>query len=320
MPDPNQIALTLRSKSGAGATAIGQALTSTQMDDNLINLANGVTGDFTKFLVAHETNGSIKTTSGTVNGSALSDATVGYDKLSTLFYAEDSNADVNQITVPLTGLTAAPAIGSVIYIKVNGTNTDSVTMNVTTGSVTTQGPIKKNGTTANLVSGDLQNNQIIAVAYAGSNTFHLLSNLSVSDPGIVKIATVESDVLTHAPSSDRSQITSYSLASNSYSRIIMKATVRMIAGHNVDLTAQFYKGTVGVAPSYEIPQMQVPSSKAYSDSSATASTDIKYAPWQTLVAEFDGGNPETETIYLYKEGTSADYKAELDFLEVYGVI
>tara|TARA_R100001129_G_scaffold41566_2_gene28343 strand:- start:211 stop:1146 length:936 start_codon:yes stop_codon:yes gene_type:complete len=298
----------------------GSALTATEMDTNLQNLSDGITGDYTKFLVAHDANGAVKTAEGTVNGSALSDATVGYDKLSTLFYATDSNADVNQITVSLDGLTAAPAIGSVIYIKVNGTNTDSVTMNVTTGSVTTQGPIKKNGTTANLVSGDLQNNQIIAVAYAGSNTFHLLSNLSVSDPGIVKIATVESDSSSHASASDRSQITSYSLASNSYSRIIMKATVRMIAGYNVDLTAQFYKGTVGVAPSYEMPQMQVPAGKAYSDSTGTASTDIKYAPWQTLVAEFDGGNTQTETIYLYKEGTSNDYKAELDFLEVYGVI
>ena len=94
----------------------------------------------------------------------------------------------------------------------------------------------------------------------------------------------------------------------------------MIAGYNVALTAQFHKGTVGIAPSYDMPQMQVPSGKAYGDSSATASTDIKYAPWQTLVAEFGGGNGQPETIYLYKEGASSDYKAELDFLEVYGVI
>lgn len=297
----------------------GSALTATEMDANLTNLATGITGDYTKFLVAHDADGDIKTAAGTVNGSALTVGTVGYDKLSTLFYAEDSATDVNTLAVSVSELTAAPAVGSVFYIKVNGTNTGSVTINVTTGSVTTSGIIKKNGT-SNLVTGDIQNTQIIAVVYAGSSVFHLLSNISTADPGIFKIATVESDSSTHASNADTAQIGSYSLTSNSYSRIIVKATARIIAGHGVNLEAQFFKGTVGVAPSYDIMQMQVPPSKTYKDDTATATTDIKYAPWQTFVAEFNGGNTETETIYFYKTGASADYKAELDYLEVYGVI
>ena len=67
----------------------GSALTATEMDANLTNLATGITGDHTKFLVAHDADGDIKTAAGTVNGSALTAGTVGYDKLSALFYAED---------------------------------------------------------------------------------------------------------------------------------------------------------------------------------------------------------------------------------------
>jgi hypothetical protein len=315
MPDPNSITLVKR-------LVKGSPLTATEMDANLTNLAAGITGDWTKFLVAHGVDGVVNTAEGTVNGSALTKGTVGYDKLSTVFYEADSNANANEITIDIDELTAAPATGSVFFIKVSTANTDSVTLNVVTGSVTTQGPIKKGGATlTNLTNGDLLNNQVIAVAYAGSSEFHLLSNLSVSDPGIVKIATVESDSSSHtsaAPS--ETQIGSYSLASNSYSKIIIKATARVIAGYGITAGVQFWNGSTAIAPSYEMPQMQVPSGKAYSDSTATASTDIKYAPWQTFVAQFDGGQGSTSTIYFYKTGTSADYKAELDFLEVYGVI
>jgi len=297
----------------------GSALTATEMDANLTNLATGITGDYTKFLVAHDADGDIKTAEGTVNGSALTAGTVGFDKLSALFYAVDSATDVNTLAVSVSELSTAPAVGSVFYVKANGTNTGSVTMDVTTGSVTTSGTIKKNST-SNLVTGDIQNNQIISVVYAGSGVFHLLSNISTADPGIFKIATVESDSSTHTSNTDTAQIGSYSLASNSYSKIIIKATARIIAGYGVDLKAQFFKGTVSVAPSYDIMQMQVPPSNTYGGGAATATTDIKYAPWQTFVAEFGGKNPETETIYFYKTGASADYKAELDYLEVYGVI
>ena len=316
MPDPNSITLVKR-------LVKGSPLTATEMDANLTNLATGITGDWTKFLVAHGVDGAVKTASGTVNGSALTDGTVTYDKLSTIFYEVDSSADANIITITLSPeLTAAPAAGSVFFIKVNAANTDSVTLNVVTGSVTTSGAIKKGGATlTNLTNGDLLHNQVIAVAYAGSSEFHLLSNLSVSDPGIVKIATVESDSSSHtSAAATETQIGSYSLASNSYSKIIIKATARVIAGYGITAGVQFWNGSTAIAPSYEMPQMQVPSGKAYSDSTATASTDIKFAPWQTFVAEFDGGQGSASTIYFYKTGTSADYKAELDFLEVYGVI
>ena len=301
----------------------GSPLTATEMDANLTNLAAGITGDYSLLLAAHDSSGNIKTASGTVNGSALTDGTVTYDKLSTIFYETDSSADANIITVTLSELDAAPAVGSVLFIKVNGANTAGVQIQMVTGSVTTTGTLYKNGTTTTLTSGDLVSNQIIAVAYAGSSAFHLLSNLSASAGAgeMVKIATVESDSSSHtsaAPSP--TQITSYSLASNSYSKIIVRATARVIAGYGVTAGVQFYKGAAAIAPSYEMPQMQVPSGKAYSDSTATATTDIKYAPWQTFVAEFDGGNTSSVTIYFYKTGTSADYKAELDFLEVYGVI
>ena len=154
----------------------GSALTATEMDANLTNLATGITGDYTKFLVAHDADGDIKTAEGTVNGSALTAGTVGFDKLSALFYAVDSATDVNTLAVSVSELSTAPAVGSVFYVKVNGTNTGSVTMDVTTGSVTTSGTIKKNST-SNLVTGDIQNNQIISVVYAGSGVFHLLSNI-----------------------------------------------------------------------------------------------------------------------------------------------
>lgn len=308
MPDPNSITLVKR-------LVKGEPLTATEMDANLTNLAAGITGDWTKFLVAHGVDGAVKTASGTVNGSALTDGTVTYDKLSTIFYEADSSATADTITITLSELTAAPAVGSVFFIKVNGANAGSVSIEVVTGSVTTTGTLYKNGTTTTMTSGDLVNNQIIAVAYAGSSAFHLLSNLSASAGAgeLVKIAMVESDSSSHtsaAPSP--TLIKSYSLASNSYSKIIVRATARVIAGQGITAGVQFYKGASAVAPSYDMPQMQV--------ASGTTALDVKYAPWQTFVAEFDGGNGSSVTINFYKTGTSADYKAELDFLEVYGVI
>ena len=296
----------------------GSALNATEMDANLQNLSDGITGDYSDFLVAHDSSGSIKTAAGTVNGSALTAGTVGYDKLSSIFYAEDSAADVNTLTLSISELTAAPAVGSVFFVKVNGANTGGVSIGVTTGGVTTNGTVYKNGTEA-LTNGDLLNNQIVAIAYAGSSSFQLLSNLTstAGSSEVVKIATVESDSSTHTPSANNpTQITSYPLASNSYSKIIVRATARVIAGNGVTAGVQFYNGSSAVAPSYEMPQMQVPSGTG----TGQANLDIKNAPWQTFVAEFDGGNTSTATIYFYKTGTSADYKAELDFLEVYGVI
>lgn len=292
----------------------GSALTATEMDANLQNLSNGITGDYTDFLVAHDANGNIKTAAGTVNGSALTNGTVGYDKLSSIFYVEDSASDVNTLTLSISELTAAPAVGSIFFVKVNGSNTAGVSIGVTTGGVTTNGTVYKNGTDA-LTSGDLLNNQIVAIAYAGSSSFQLLSNLTstAGSSEVVKIATVESDSSTHTSAANNpTQITSYQLASNSYSKIIVRATARVIAGHGTTAGVQFYNGSSAVAPSYDMPQMQV--------ASGTTALDIKYAPWQTFVAEFDGGNTSTSTIYFYKTGTSADYKAELDYLEVYGVI
>jgi len=311
MPDPNSITLVKR-------LVKGSPLTATEMDANLTNLAAGITGDWTKFLVAHGVDGAVKTAEGTVNGSALTKGTVGYDKLSTVFYEADSSAEADIITIELSELTAAPAAGSVFFIKVNAANTGSVTLNVVTGSVTTSGAIKKGGATlTNLTNGDLLNNQVIAVAYAGSSEFHLLSNLSVSDPGIVKIATVQSDSSSHTPdAATPTAITSYQLASNSYSKIIVRATARVIAGNGTLLNVQFYEGGTAILPTYEIPQMQVPAGTG----TGQANLDVKYAPWQTFVAEFDGGQESTATIYLYKIGSGADYKAEIDFLEVYGVI
>lgn len=311
MPDPNSITLVKR-------LVKGSPLTATEMDANLTNLATGITGDWTKFLVAHGVDGAVKTAGGTVDGSALTDGTVTYDKLSTIFYEADSSADANTISITLSELTAAPATGSVFFIKVNAANTDSVTLKVITGSVTTQGPIKKGGATlTNLTNGDLLNNQVIAVAYAGSSEFHLLSNLSVSDPGIVKIAAVESDSSSHtSDAAANAAITSYQLASNSYTKIIVRATARVIAGKGTALNVQFYEGATAILPQYEIPQMQVPSGTG----TGQANLDVKYAPWQTFVAEFDGGQGSASTIYFYKIGSGTDYKAELDFLEVYGVI
>jgi len=302
----------------------GSPLTATEMDANLTNLSTGITTDWSKFQVCHNDSGTFKTDSGTLNGSALTDGTVTYEKLKNIFYEEDSSTDGNTISIDL-NLTAEPPTGSIFFIKVNAANTGAVTLSVTTGNETTSGYIKK-GTSSmeDLTSGDLVHNQVIAVAYAGNSVFHLISNLSLGDPGIAKIAIVDLDNSSHTSVTDTKQeLATYQLASNSFTKIVVKATARIIQGYSdptSSLTAQFWVGNTGMSPSYDIMRMQVPSGDTYNSSAATASLDVKYAPWQTFVTEFDGGQTETSNIYFYKIGEGIQYKAEVNLLEVYGVI
>ena len=287
----------------------GSPLTATEMDANLTNLSEGITGDYAKFLEAHDADGKVLSTAGTVPGGALAAGTVTYDKLSSIFYAGDDNADGDKIKITLSELTAAPAVGSVFFVKVKGANTGDVDVEIVTGEVTTTGKLYKTGT-IELANGDLVDNQIIAMAWAGSDVFHLLSNLSVSDPGIVKIATDSTHTAVTINAATESPILTYPLQSNSYSKIIIRVTARIIAEYNKQTQVQFYKAGTAVLPSYDIPQMQV----------TGLALNVKYAPWQTFVAEFAGGNTGVENIVLNKMGTNDDYAAEVDFLEVYGVI
>jgi len=289
----------------------GSPLTATEMDANLTNLSEGITGDFAKFLVAHDAEGLVNTASGTVNGGALTDGTVTYDKLSSIFYELDTNADGDKIKLEIDELTVAPAVGSVFFVKVNGTNTGDVDVEIVTDEVTTEGSLYKSGT-IELSSGDLVHNQIIAMAWAGGSVFHLLSNLSLSDPGIVRIHT-EPIVTTHTVSTaSEHPILTYVLQANSYSKIIIRVTARIIAEYGKQFKVQFHKAGQSTLPSYDIPQMQV--------LQATTAVNVKYAPWQTFVASFSGNNTEVENIVLNKMGSGDDYKVEVDFLEVYGVI
>jgi|15BtaG_2_1085339.scaffolds.fasta_scaffold00180_5 hypothetical protein len=155
----------------------GSALTSSEMDMNLLNLKDAVEGNSTRMDESHNEDGSLKALS--VDGGDLSANSVDYSKIKSIHYAAD-NGVVNALAFTISGL-AALEDGMLFLVKVAVANTAAVTLEVTgaSGSLGAKS-IYKNKNTA-LISGDLKAGEMVGVLYDLSNTAFQLLGGGVED-------------------------------------------------------------------------------------------------------------------------------------------
>lgn len=160
------------------STNKGSALTTTEMDMNLLNLKDAIEGTSTRFDEAHNQDGSIKSLS--VDGGDLSANSVDYSKIKSVHYGVDGGSAANAMTFTAAGLTALED-GMLFLVKVTNANTGATTLEVT-GSSGSHGVknVYKNKNTP-LISGDLKAGEMVGVLYDSSNTAFQLLGGGVED-------------------------------------------------------------------------------------------------------------------------------------------
>ena len=160
------------------STNKGAALTSSEMDMNLLNLKDAIEGTSTRFDEAHNEDGSIKSLS--VDGGDLSANSVDYSKIKSVHYGVDGGSAANTITFSATGL-AALEDGMLFLVKVSNANTGAATLEVTgsSGSLGAKSVYKNKNTP--LISGDLKAGEMVGMLYDLSNTAFQLLGGGVED-------------------------------------------------------------------------------------------------------------------------------------------
>ena len=160
------------------STNKGAALTSSEMDMNLLNLKDAIEGTSTRFDEAHNENGSLKALS--VDGGDLSANSVDYSKIKSVHYGVDGGSVANAMTFAATGL-AALEDGMLFLVKVSNANTGAATLEVTgsSGSLGAKSVYKNKNTP--LISGDLKAGEMVGMLYDLSNTAFQLLGGGVED-------------------------------------------------------------------------------------------------------------------------------------------
>jgi hypothetical protein len=160
------------------STNKGAALTSSEMDMNLLNLKDAIEGTSTRFDEAHNEDGSLKALS--VDGGDLSANSVDYSKIKSVHYGVDGGSAANTLTFTAAGL-AALEDGMLFLVKVSNANTGATTLEVTgsSGSLGAKSVYKNKNTP--LISGDLKAGEMVGMLYDLSNTAFQLLGGGVED-------------------------------------------------------------------------------------------------------------------------------------------
>ena len=105
------------------------------------------------------------------NGATILNGTVENTKLKNIFYAADTSSTANSIVFTVTGASGQTSLsaGDLFLVKANTANTGSVTATITINSQALSPITLKKNLTNNLVSGQIKQNEMIAMIYDGTN-------------------------------------------------------------------------------------------------------------------------------------------------------
>jgi len=145
----------------------GGPLTANQMDANINNIK--AFAEATRATLEGLTNNDGSLSS--FNGATILNGTVENTKLKNIFYAADTSSTANSIVFTVAGASGQTSLsaGDLFLVKANTANTGSVTATITINSQALSPITLKKNLTNNLVSGQIKQNEMIAMIYDGTN-------------------------------------------------------------------------------------------------------------------------------------------------------